>query len=103
MTSHLSAPRRELPTGDWNETLRSLELALRSGDADRVASIALDSALGPVPAELADRATTVLSDIGRLEDNLTSQLESIASELNRLPSRTRWSAPPTPSQLDCSA
>ena len=87
----------------WNDTLRSLEHALQHGDADQVASIAIAVTLGPVPPTMTHRATEVLEAIGRLEDEISSQMDAISRELNRHQSRPRWAAPPAPSQLDCSA
>jgi len=88
---------------DWNDTLRSLEAALATGDAAQVASIAIAVTLGPLPDRLGDRAANVLHGIARLEDEITRQMASIAHDLDRIPSRSRWGAPPAPSQLDCSA
>lgn len=93
------------PTGsaDWNDTLRSLELALASGDAAQVAQVALAASLGPVPPDLGGRAEVVLAGIGRLEETLGERMRVISSELDRIPVRSRWGTPPAPSQLDCSA
>lgn len=91
------------PAGNWNDTIRSLEEALTSGDAEQVASIAMTVTLGPLPASLAGRAEAVRDDIARLEDQIGQRLSAIAKDLDRIPPRTRWGAPPAPSQLDCSA
>lgn len=88
---------------DWNDTLRSLEQALQSGDAAEVASIAVAVTLGPVPPSMEGRAAGVLERIGRLEEDIARRLDTISHELNHLPVRSRWSSPPAPSQLDCSA
>jgi hypothetical protein len=100
----LPTARIAAPAGsDWNDTIRSLEQALIVGDAEQVASIAIAVTNGPVPSSMRARAEAVIDGIGRLEDELSRQLEAIAAELDRIPSRPRWANPPAPSQLDCSA
>lgn len=91
------------PASSWNETLRQLEEALATGDAEQVASIAVSVANGPIPAGLSDRATLVADRLGMLERDVEMQLAEISRELDRVAPRLRRTAPPAPSQLDCSA
>jgi len=88
---------------DWNDTLRVLELALASGDPNEVARVAVAATLGPIPADLAPRAGVVLAGIRDLESSVEDRLGDLAQEMDRRPTRSRWTAPPAPSQLDCSA
>jgi hypothetical protein len=96
-------PELSTPPADWNDTLRSLEEALITGDAEQVASIAVAVTLGPVPASLEGRARDVLDGIDLLERSVEARMAEIAGELDRLPARHRRSRPPAPSQLDCEA
>lgn len=95
----------QLDTGSscWNETLRRLEEALATGDAEQVASIAVSVTNGPIPPALSDRATLVADRIGMLERTVEMQLAEISHELDRVAPRMRRSTPPAPSHLDCSA
>ena len=87
----------------WNATIRRLESALDSGDIHAVASVGLSLGAGPVPAELVARAHHVLSKIDRLSEEVGARLEQVGHELNHASPRSRFSGPPAPSQLDCSA
>ncbi|MFN8051663.1 MAG: hypothetical protein U0Q22_09520 [Acidimicrobiales bacterium] len=87
----------------WNETISELEVALGSGDAERVAKVAVDVSLGRVPSHLEGRARSILERITGMESELEAQRDAIGAELHRIGNRPKRLVPPAPSQLDRSA
>ena len=86
----------------WLDAIEQLEEALRNGDVTAVVAIPLDELRGPAPAELSDRLREARSGIAVLEQQVASQLEVIADELETIRSRQRHApaAAPAPSQFD---
>lgn len=90
-------------TDGWSAALDELDAALGRGDADAAAQVTVDASLGPMPPELAGRATSVLGRIADMERTLSARRDEVGAELQRIGHRSRRTGPPAPSQLDCSA
>lgn len=87
----------------WESVLTAFEDALAGSDPTSLAGIVVPTTLGPVPPALEVRAGAVLQGMHRIERELADELVAVGRELDRIPTRPRFSPPPEPSQLDCSA
>lgn len=90
----------------WEGQLVALQGALDAGDRDRAAAIDLPTHLGPLPAHLQDRATSVLGALAAMERETELEMAGVTRQLHRIghrPGAGFGATPPPPSQLDCSA